>query len=107
MDRAPTRVEVDAPGPGAPATVVRVLGDLDSPAAPQLQRALADVLRPGAAVVVDLAGCPFLDSVGIGVLVYGWQTGTKIGADFRLRNVLPYPQRVLTMVGLDTLIPIG
>jgi anti-anti-sigma factor len=118
MERPPTRVDVVHPSdqpdpsepdpsePGTAATVVRVIGDLDATAAPLLQHALTIEMTPGASVVVDLTECHFLDSVGIGVLVFGWQTGEKVGAGFLLRNVPAYPHRVLTLVGLDTLIPI-
>jgi anti-sigma B factor antagonist len=59
------------------------------------------------AVIVDLAECPFLDSVGIGVLVFGWKTADVAGEQFHLRNIGRYAQRVLDLVGLSDLIPVA
>jgi anti-sigma B factor antagonist len=104
MDRPPTRFELAS---GQDATVIGVRGDLDSDSAPELRVLLAREFQQGNAVVIDLAECPFLDSVGIGVLVFGWKTADVDGAPFHLRNVGRYAQRVLDLVGLSDLIPVA
>ena len=104
MDRPPTRFDVSAINGS---TVIRVEGDLDSDSAPDLRTMLAAEFDAGRAVIVDLAGCPFLDSVGIGVLVYGWKAADTLGIPFHLRNVGRYAQRVLDLVGLSDLIPVA
>jgi anti-sigma B factor antagonist len=104
MDRPPTRFEIASSGG---TTVVAVEGDLDSDSAPQLRATLAREFDSEQTVIVDLARCPFLDSVGIGVLVYGWKTADGQGDRFYLRNVGPYAQRVLDLVGLSDLIPVA
>ena len=104
MDRPPTRFELASM---QDVTVIQVFGDLDSDSAPELRVLLAREFEQGQAVVVDLAECPFLDSVGIGVLVFGWKTADTSGEQFHLRNVGHYAQRVLDLVGLSDLIPVG
>lgn len=104
MDRPPTRFEV-APSGGI--AVIAVEGDLDSDSAPELRAILSREFDRDHAVIVDLAHCPFLDSVGLGVLVYGWKTADGSGHPFQLRNVGHYAQRVLDLVGLSDLIPVA
>jgi anti-anti-sigma factor len=104
MERPPTHFDV---GKSDDSTVIGVVGDLDSDSAPQLRTMLAKEFDAGRNVIVDLAGCPFLDSVGIGVLVYGWKAADTEGARFHLRNVGRYAQRVLDLVGLSDLIPVA
>ena len=104
MDRPPTRFDVSTTDG---CTVLRVSGDLDSDSAPTLRAMLAKEFDRRHDVIVDLADCPFLDSVGIGVLVYGWKAAETEGARFHLRNIGRYAQRVLDLVGLSDLIPVA
>ena len=104
MDRPPTHFDV---GSSDGSTVIGVAGDLDSDSAPTLRTMLAKEFDAGRDVIVDLADCPFLDSVGIGVLVYGWKAADNEGVQFHLRNVGRYAQRVLDLVGLSDLIPVA
>ena len=50
------------------AIVIEVSGELDLAAAPELDRMLGDA-DPARHVVVDLAGCSFVDSSGLQVLI--------------------------------------
>jgi len=104
MDRPPTRFEVASTGE---ATVILVEGDLDSDSGPELRALLSKEFDRGCPVIVDLGNCPFLDSVGIGVLVYGWKTADAKVCQFHLRNIGRYAQRVLDLVGLSDLIPVA
>jgi anti-sigma B factor antagonist len=55
---------------GANAYVVTVAGELDVATAPALRTAFAELANEGALeVIVDLLNVPFIDSVGLGVLV--------------------------------------
>jgi anti-anti-sigma factor len=104
MDRPPTRFDATTTDGGS---IIRVQGDLDSDSAPILRTMLAKELDAGRSVIVDLADCPFLDSLGIGVLVFGWKAADASGIPFHLRNVGRYAQRVLDLVGLSDLIPVA
>jgi anti-sigma B factor antagonist len=53
---------------------ITVRGELDMSTAPQLEQELERVLAdPGAAVMVDLCDCEFIDSTGIALIVRSWQ----------------------------------
>ncbi|MFI5959252.1 STAS domain-containing protein [Cryptosporangium sp. NPDC051539] len=104
MERPPARFVVSAVDGD---TVIGVVGDLDSDSAPTLRTMMAKEFDAGRSVIVDLAQCPFLDSVGIGVLVYGWKAANAEGGQFHLRNIGRYAQRVLDLVGLSDLIPVA
>ena len=49
--------------------IVTVTGDLDVSTAHHVGKALRDASRSGTPVVVDLGGCSFVDSTGIGLLL--------------------------------------
>lgn len=55
--------------PGADRLVLVVIGDVDLAAAPDLRSALHAAARDGRPVLLDLSGCTFLDSVGVGLLL--------------------------------------
>ncbi len=49
-------------------------GELDLSTATQLEEPLEEAVHsPKAAVVIDLAGCTFIDSTGIALIVRAWQ----------------------------------
>ena len=55
-----------------PVTVITVTGDLDVYTAPLLRQEITNAVEGGCyRIVVDLDGCTWLDSTGIGVLVGG------------------------------------
>jgi anti-anti-sigma factor len=83
--------------------VVCVDGDLDMATAPLLRDALADAAgRRSGAVVVDLAGCPFLDSSGLAALVEANNRARTDGGRFALRSPNERIQRLLEVTHLDT-----
>lgn len=55
-------------------SAITVRGELDMNTAPQLERELEQALAdPGAAVLIDLCECEFIDSTGIALIVRSWQ----------------------------------
>ncbi len=81
--------------------LVAAAGEIDALAAPQLGSTLLGLADEGkSAVVVDLSGVTFIDSVGLGVLVGGRKRARSNDGDLVLvatgRNVL----RVLDLTGL-------
>jgi anti-anti-sigma factor len=52
--------------------VLAVSGELDLDTAPQLEERL-EAGAPGAGLLIDLSGCEFIDSTGIGLIVRTWQ----------------------------------
>lgn len=89
--------------------VISVHGDLDAVSAPQLRGIILERLatQEPTRTIVDLSGCGFLDSAGIGVLVAAARLlGGPEASGFALRGVSGPPRRSLDLVGLDRIIPI-
>lgn len=83
--------------------VVTAVGELDLYTAPQLQTALAALLRDDVdSVVVDLAGVEFCDSTGMNVLLSGMKRVKERGGVFELAAPRAAVRRILQVTGLDT-----
>ncbi|MGH2717214.1 MAG: STAS domain-containing protein [Actinomycetota bacterium] len=99
-------VRVEANGVGG-ATVVKVAGEVDVFTAPQLREALASATEgDGQQVIVDLEDVDFLDSTGLGVLVFGLKRVRERGGD--LSVVCRHEQilKVLTITGLSKILKV-
>ena len=82
--------------------VVDVRGTLDAATVDALREALLSTLqsqRP-ATMIVDLTFVTFMDSMGIGALVTGYNAAREIGARFVLRNPSEFVHRQLRVTGL-------
>lgn len=105
----PTPFDVEVTGTGEGIRVVSVRGELDLSTAPELERPLDDVLGEGRdSVLIDLAGCEFIDSTGIALLVRAWQRLESEGDGRGLAICSGNDQvlRVLEITGLEVTIPI-
>ena len=84
---------------GAP--VVRVMGEVDLATAPALEEALLVVERQAHGhVIVDLAGCTFLDSTGLRALVGSRERLERSNRRLALVLCTPGVLRVLQVTGL-------
>jgi anti-sigma B factor antagonist len=84
------------------AIVVDVRGTLDAATVDALREALLSTLhseRP-TSMIVDLTYVTFMDSMGIGALVTGYNAAREIGARFVLRNPSEFVHRQLRVTGL-------
>lgn len=82
--------------------VVDVRGTLDAATVDALRSALLSTLaahRP-ATMVVDLTYVTFMDSMGIGALVAGYNAARDVGTSFVLRNPSEFVHRQLRVTGL-------
>ena len=85
-------------------TWVEVRGELDLATAGELEAALAGE-DPGGKTVIDLSGCEFLDSSGLGVLLAEVKRAESEGGSLAL--VAPERiRRVLELAGVDVRVPI-
>jgi anti-sigma B factor antagonist len=82
--------------------VVDVRGTLDAATVDALRAALLSTLqtqRP-AVMIVDLTFVTFMDSMGIGALVAGYNAARELGSRFVLRNPSEFVHRQLRVTGL-------
>lgn len=94
------------PGP----FVVRVEGDLDHETSTQLRTVLSDLLRPPpgdeAEVIVDLRETGFVDSTGLGVLVFGCKLSRADGRGYAVVATSDQLIRMFRITGLDEIMPL-
>ncbi|GGQ62186.1 STAS domain-containing protein [Couchioplanes azureus] len=84
------------------AIVVDVRGTLDAATVDALREALVGALhaeRP-TVMIVDLTFVTFMDSLGVGALVTGYNTARETGTRFLLRNPSAFVHRQLRVTGL-------
>jgi len=87
--------------------VVSVAGELDVATAAQFREQLASVISGGARrIVVDLARATFMASAGIGVLMGTHRVLAAQGGSLVLASPSPAAARVLSLLGLDQVIPV-
>jgi len=84
---------------GAPVTVIRLVGRLDTSTSPQAEKDLEPVLTgsPGD-LVFDLEGLTFISSAGLRVLLGARKILGARGVKVHLANVQPQIEKVLDIV---------
>ncbi|WP_180357829.1 GNAT family N-acetyltransferase [Streptomyces sp. NP160] len=83
--------------------VLTVHGDVDLYSAPALRQRFVDLLgEERHDLVVDLSHVPFIDSLGLGVLVGGLRRARSLGGDLRLAGPTDLTTRVLRATGLTS-----
>ena len=93
--------------PELDAQMVTFHGELDAAAAPDLDVRLNEVLEAtGGALLIDLCGCTFIDSLGIAALVRG--SREMLGQGRAVAVAVPSPQvrRTLALTGVDSILEI-
>ena len=87
--------------------ILAVAGELDMHTSPALQEQL-DAISVGASpkVAVDLSAVPFMDSSSLGILVSNFKRLQERGGDLAIVGVAGSPQKVLSITGIDRVIPI-
>jgi stage II sporulation protein AA (anti-sigma F factor antagonist) len=95
-----------AEGAGADgARVIRLHGELDIGAAPDLERALLRSRPPGQRVVLDLSKLQFMDSTGLRVLLRARAAAEEGHWEIFLRDVPSNIQRLFDMTGVHEALP--
>jgi anti-sigma B factor antagonist len=85
----------------ADTVTVALHGEVDVATVDQVRVALADAIagRPRA-LVVDMADLSFIDSTGLGALIFGFQRCRDQGITFRLANTSRGVRQILVLSGL-------
>lgn len=88
-------------------TVVVLAGEVALALAPALRESLATLISEGRTrIVLDLDQVTFMDSAGLGVMVYGMRRAEARGGRLRLAGPGCQVRRLLELTGLDTAIEV-
>jgi anti-sigma B factor antagonist len=80
---------------------VRLHGEVDVMVVDQVRVALTDALAAGPrSMVIDLSDLSFIDSTGLGALVFGFQRARDAGVAFRLAHPTSGVRQILVLSGL-------
>ena len=91
--------------PAPDATVLTVVGDLDLAAAPAFKQVVGDLMGAGVRhVELDLAATEFVDSSGLGAVLWADHRLNAIGGDLEVNNASGNVARTFTIAGLAQLI---
>jgi anti-sigma B factor antagonist len=98
-------LEIDSQRQG-PWTVLRVSGELDLHTSPALRDAISEILGSGTTkLAIDLEHVGFMDSSSLGILVTSLKRIREKDGDLALVGVNGSPLKVLTLTGIDRLMP--
>jgi anti-anti-sigma factor len=87
--------------------VVKLPAEIDMANADHISRQLGAAFAPGpVAVIADLTGTTFCDSIGIRVLVLAHQQAAANGTELRLLLSCPSVLRIMEVLGVDAVLPI-
>ena len=84
--------------------VCRPSGSLDWIAAVSLRHVIADWLRPGVEIVIDLSRVDFIDAVGISAIVGSVRRVRAVGGRAQICGASGQVQRSMELVGVDRLV---
>ena len=80
---------------------VALRGEVDVLTVDQVRAALTDALATGPRqIVVDLSDLVFIDSTGLGALIFGFQRARDAGVRFRLTRASASIRQILMLSGL-------
>jgi len=85
----------------ADVVTVRLRGEVDVQNVDQVRLCLAGALRdrPGR-IVVDLSALSFIDSTGLGAIIFGFQRARDAGVAFALTSPTPGVRQTLVLSGM-------
>lgn len=87
--------------------VVEIIGRIDSDNAVWLTLEVENALANGRdQVIFDLSGVYYINSAGLRELVQVWKRTQQTGASLSIVNPSPYVQKLLELVGLDSVLTI-
>ena len=84
---------------GAP--VVYIRGTVDMGTAPQLRDALLDLCQGPGMLLIDLSQVPYMDSSGVGTMVYAKRACDRVGRPVVLIGMQPRVRSVFEITHLD------
>ena len=89
------------------AAVLTVAGELDIAAAPRLRSAVGNLMGQGIRhLEVDLEGCTFIDSSGMGALLWAAHRLHAVGGDLVAVHAHGAAMRAMEMAGIGGVVPV-
>ena len=86
--------------------ILAVEGELDIATAPRLRGTVGDLMGQGVRhLEIDLDGCTFIDSTGMGALLWAAHRLEAVGGDLCALHVHGPPAEAIAIAGLDHVIP--
>ncbi|MEU6106410.1 STAS domain-containing protein [Streptomyces flaveolus] len=99
------QLTVQHPRPGL--AIATVAGDVDMHTADTLRREASIIIEQGRPhLVLDLSQVGFCDSAGLSALIGLWHAAQAAGGALGLANVPDRLMRMLTLTGVDTVLPV-
>ena len=103
MLHPPFAIAVDRHAEGA--AVLSVAGELDLATAGQLRRTVGDLMGMGTRqVTVDLSEVEFIDSTGLGALLWAEHRLQAVGGELAAVRCCPPVERAFSLAGLGRLV---
>ncbi|MET9503523.1 STAS domain-containing protein [Streptomyces sp. NPDC006622] len=96
---------VHCPHPGL--AIATIVGDMDVQTAPTLRSGALDIIEQGhPRLALDLAQVGFCDSAGLSAIIGIWHAAQAAGGSLSLAAVPDRLMRMLSMTGVDSLLPV-
>ncbi|MEU9230645.1 STAS domain-containing protein [Streptomyces massasporeus] len=96
---------VQHPHPGL--AIATIVGDVDVHTAPTLRSGALEIISHGhPRLVLDLAQVGFCDSAGLSAIIGIWHAAQEAGGSLSLAAVPDRLMRMLSMTGVDSLLPV-
>jgi anti-sigma B factor antagonist len=87
--------------------VLAISGELDIATAPRLRGTVGDLMGQGVRhLEIDLDGCTFIDSTGMGALLWAAHRLQAAGGDLTAVHAHGAPSEAMHVAGLDHVIPL-
>lgn len=83
--------------------VITLPDEIDATNAEKIRQALSAASRHAAVLIIDMSTTTFCDSAGVNAIIAAYNQATPAGTQLRL--VAPGVRRILTLVGVDQLVP--
>jgi anti-sigma B factor antagonist len=107
MTHPPHHLEITAADGHDDQLVLILRGDIDLRTGPKLRERLEEANQQGAPVVIDLRGVDFVDSPGLGTIIYCHQLLRDNGLELVLRAPQPQVRELFEMVQLGAIVDIA
>jgi anti-anti-sigma factor len=94
------RIDIDGASPGG--VVLRLEGELDADTAPDLERSITGLSRPGPVLVLDLHALSFLDSLGLNMLFRAREWAVTRDVALRIVRAPVHVQRLIAIAAMES-----